>query len=125
MNKNKNKNTRPRSRKTLGQKSADKIAKWAGSWTFILSLLFIIALWIYLNLAAFVNNWDPWPFIILNLCLSCLAAMHAPIILMSQNRQAQRDRLKADYDYQIDKKAEREIREITKQLNRIERRMMK
>ena len=68
--------------------------------------------WIYLNITAYLKQWDPWPFIILNLCLSCLAAIQAPIILMSQNRQAQRDRIKAEYDYRLNKKAEKEIREI-------------
>ena len=72
----------------------------------------MIAGWIYLNVSAYVNNWDPWPFIILNLCLSCLAAIQAPIILMSQNRQSQKDRLKSEYDYSVNRKAEREIREI-------------
>jgi len=98
--------------KTFGQKAADGLTKWAGSWIFIILIGIFIAIWIYLNLTAYINNWDPWPFIILNLCLSCLAAIQAPIILMSQNRENQRDRLKAEYDYAVNRKAEKEIREI-------------
>ncbi len=98
--------------RTFGQKAADKLTKFAGSWTFIILVGLFIAGWIYLNITAYIKNWDPWPFIILNLVLSCLAAIQAPIILMSQNRQSQRDRIKAQYDYKINKKAEQEIREI-------------
>jgi len=106
---------------TLGQRAADKLTKFAGSWTFIILLFAFIAAWIYLNLAAYFNHWDPWPFIILNLCLSCLAAIQAPIILMSQNRQAQKDRLKAEHDYKINKKAEQEIREIKEMIRKLKR----
>ena len=98
--------------KTLGQKAADGLTKWAGSWLFIILVIILIAIWIYLNITAYVRQWDPWPFIILNLCLSCLAALQAPIILMSQNRENQRDRLRAQYDYAVNRKAEKEIREI-------------
>lgn len=103
--------------KTFGQKSADTLTKWAGSWTFILTFLLIVAIWILINslyLAKYGQGqaFDPYPFILLNLALSLLAAIQAPIILMSQNRQAQRDRLKSEYDFRINKKAEREIREI-------------
>jgi len=110
-------------RLTSGQKAADNLTKWAGSWFFISLLFILIAIWIYLNVTAYVQHWDPWPFIILNLCLSCLAAMQAPIILMSQNRSNQRDRLRAEYDYKINKKAEKEIREVKSQLDRIEKRL--
>ena len=103
--------------KTLGQKSADILTKVAGSWAFIISFLVFIGLWMYFNVHIFIQYqlgkpWDPYPFILLNLVLSCLAAIQAPIILMSQNRQSQRDRIKAEYDYKINKKAEQEIREI-------------
>ncbi len=104
---------------SLGQKAADKLTKFAGSWSFILLLLILIGIWIYLNISAFIYQWDPWPFIILNLCLSCLAALQAPIILMSQNRQAQKDRLRAEYDYKVDRKAENEIRDMQKDLDEI------
>lgn len=101
-----------KSPRTLGQKAADFLTQWAGSWAFIIIIFILIAGWIYLNITAYMNHWDPWPFIILNLCLSCLAAIQAPIILMSQNRENQRDRLRAQYDYAINKKAEKEIRDI-------------
>jgi len=106
--------------KTFGQKAADWITKWAGSWIFIMCFFIIIALWMATNVYAWINQWDPYPFILLNLVLSCLAAIQAPVILMSQNREAQIDRLKSEYDYRINRKAEREIQEIKKQLNKIE-----
>lgn len=109
--------------KTFGQKAADSLTKLAGSWSFIIALLIIIALWIYLNITAYYGQWDPWPFIILNLCLSCLAALQAPIILMSQNREEQKTKKRAEYDYAVNRKAEREIQDIQKQLNRIERKL--
>ncbi len=103
--------------KTFGQRAADLVTKWAGSWTFILSFFVFIAIWMVLNIYLLIEYkmgkpWDPYPFILLNLVLSCLAAIQAPIILMSQNRTTQRDRLKAEFDYRINKKAEKEIREI-------------
>ena len=103
--------------KTFGQRAADWITKWAGSWTFILSFFVFLAIWIILNIYFLMEYkigkpWDPYPFILLNLVLSCLAAIQAPVILMSQNRTSQRDRLKAEFDYRINKKAEKEIREI-------------
>ena len=103
--------------KTLGQKAADFISKWAGSWTFIFAFFIFLGIWMATNgyfLLKYLKEGitDPYPFILLNLALSCLAAIQAPVILMSQNREAQRDRIKADYDYQINKKAEKEIREI-------------
>jgi uncharacterized membrane protein len=104
--------------RTFGQKAADGLTKWAGSWCFIILVGIFISIWIYLNITAYVRHWDPWPFIILNLCLSCLAALQAPIILMSQNRQAQKDRMKAEYDYALNRKAEKEICEIKKLLIR-------
>ena len=111
--------------RTIGQRAADGLAKWAGSWTFILSFLFFLLLWIVVNIYAWINTWDPYPFILLNLVLSMLAAIQAPIILMSQNRQSQKDRQKANYDYQVNRRAERGVEAIRKQLNLIERRFMK
>jgi len=113
--------------KTLGQNASDKLTRWAGSWTFIILFVIVFITWTILNTSwiLFGKSWDPYPFILLNLALSCLAAIQAPIILMSQNRQSQRDRLKADYDYRINKKAEQEIREIKKQLTRMENALVK
>jgi uncharacterized membrane protein len=103
-----------RYKRTFGQKAADAVTKWAGSWTFILSFFIVLGLWISANIFMWINQWDPYPFILLNLVLSCLAAIQAPIILMSQNRQAQRDRIRAEFDYRVNKKAEKEIQEIKK-----------
>ena len=111
--------------RTIGQKASDLLTKGVGSWVFIITLLIFIAAWVYLNLTAYYNQWDPWPFIILNLVLSCLAAIQAPIILMSQNREGQKDRRRSQYDYSINRKAEKEIESIQKQLNRIEKVMMR
>jgi len=111
--------------KTFGQKAADILTTWAGSWAFIIGFFIFIALWMGVNIYAWINTWDPYPFILLNLCLSCLAAIQAPVILMSQNRQSQKDRLKSEYDYRINRKSEQEIREIKKQLMRIEAHILK
>lgn len=113
--------------KTFGQKASDLIAKWAGSWTFIIAFFVFIGLWMSTNgyfLLRYVKDGviDPFPFILLNLALSCLAAIQAPVILMSQNRQIQRDRTKAEFDYRINRKSEKEIREIK---NLLLRRMKK
>ncbi len=108
---------------TLGQRAADKLTKWAGSWTFIISFIFIMVLWILANIYAWIKAWDPYPFILLNLLLSCVAAIQAPIILMSQNRANQKDRQRAEYDYSVNRKAEKEIEQVHKQLNRIEKKM--
>lgn len=110
---------------TLGQKAADNLTKYAGSWTFIISFMIFLLLWIAVNLYAWINTWDPYPFILLNLVLSCLAAIQAPIILMSQNRAAQKDRQRAEYDYAVNRKAEKEIQDIKTQLTRIENRFLK
>jgi len=109
--------------RSIGQKAADWLAKSVGSWTFIVLILILISGWIYLNITAYVKSWDPWPFIILNLVLSCLAALQAPIILMSQNRSAERDRQRAEYDYAVNRKAARELQDVDKQLDRIERKI--
>jgi uncharacterized membrane protein len=108
-----------RQKLNFGQKAADALTRFAGSWAFILFMLAFIAVWIYLNVIAYVHHWDPWPFIILNLTLSCLAALQAPIILMSQNREAERDRIEQRYDYQVNRKAEREIQNMQQDLDEI------
>ena len=111
---------------TLGQRAADKITTFGGSWFFIGLLFLFIAFW------AGVNSWllikrplDPYPYILLNLVLSCLAAMQGPIILMSQNRLAERDRIQAKYDYQVNRKAEREIQQLQTELKRTQQMMAK
>ncbi len=111
---------------TFGQRAADGIAKWAGSWTFILSFLVILVLWMALNTSMVLFGvWDMYPFILLNLVLSTLAALQAPVILMSQNRQSQKDRIKAEYDYRVNRRAERGIEQVLKDLDNIKRRLGK
>lgn len=108
---------------TLGQKASDKLTRGAGSWTFIIIFSVFLALWIYTNFyyMSYGVSPDPYPFILLNLMLSCLAAIQAPIILMSQNRQIDRDRAKAERDYAVNRKAEREISNIHEDLDEIKR----
>lgn len=103
-------------RLTLGQQAADTVANGMGSWRFILIQSGLLTLWIALNVAAFVAHWDPYPFILLNLVMSFQAAYAAPIIMMSQNRQVQKDRLAAEHDYQINVTAEAEITAILQHL---------
>jgi len=111
---------------TIGQHAADNLTYWAGSWTFILSLILILIVWIALNVYALtILHWDPYPFILLNLVLSCLAAFQAPVILMSQNRAAERDRLKAQRDYDVNRKAEKEIANVQTDLDEIKRMIKK
>ncbi len=102
---------------TTGQRAADSLAKQAGSWRFIFIFLIILGVWMLLNSIAFINNWDPYPFILLNLVLSCLAAIQAPVIMMSQNRQEERDRLEADADYHVNVKAEAELERLHRKLD--------
>lgn len=112
--------------RTFGEKAADGLTKVAGSWGFIISFFIFLILWIAANAVWLAHrSWDPFPFILLNLCLSCLAAFQAPIILMSQNRQAQKDRQRSEYDYAVNRKAEREIQEIRKAIDRIDRKIKK
>lgn len=97
---------------TFGEKAADKLARFAGSWGFITSFIFVLVLWILVNLYYFTRPFDPYPFILLNLILSCLAAMQAPVIMMSQNRQVEKDRLQSEDDYRTNLKSELEIRQL-------------
>lgn len=125
-NKNKKKsdnkfNTRINNRPNFGDKAADKIASGMGSWKFIVIQSVILAIWIILNLVAWFCHWDPYPFILLNLVLSFQAAYAAPVIMMSQNRTAARDRRKAEADLATDRKSERGIAAIQKHLNSLER----
>jgi uncharacterized membrane protein len=97
---------------TLGQRASDRIANIVGSWPFIIVQSILLTMWVILNVAAVIRHWDPYPFILMNLVLSTQAAYTAPIIMMSQNRQAERDRLEAHNDYIINQKAEEEIRAV-------------
>lgn len=96
---------------TFGNQVADRVASFGGSWTFILSFLFFLLIWIMANVFLLANKgFDPYPFILLNLLLSCIAALQAPIIMMSQNRQEDKDRERAKNDYMVNLKSELEIR---------------
>jgi len=101
---------------TFGQRASDRIANIVGSWPFIIVQSILLTMWVVLNVAAVIRHWDPYPFILMNLVLSMQAAYTAPIIMMSQNRQADRDRLEAHYDYIINQKAEEEIRAVMNHL---------
>jgi uncharacterized membrane protein len=106
-----NPNVESDSQMTLGQRVADRVAGFGGSWTFIPSFGTVLVGWIPLNtFAALRRPFDPYPYILLNLVLSCLAALQAPGIMMSQNRQEARDRLRAEHDYRVNLKAQLEIR---------------
>ncbi|WP_300570389.1 DUF1003 domain-containing protein [Flavobacterium sp.] len=105
---------------TFGQRIADKVAEFGGSWTFILSFLGFLALWIAVNAFVFFNKgFDPYPFILLNLILSCIAALQAPVIMMSQNRQEEKDRERAKNDYMINLKSELEIRMLHEKIDHL------
>ena len=103
---------------TFGNKMADKIAETVGSWRFIIIALSIIALWIAVN-GRNKNLFDPFPFILLNLVLSCIAAIQAPVIMMSQNRQEDKDRIKSKNDYKVNLKSELIIQDIHKKIDKL------
>ena len=104
---------------TLGQRAADAIAKFAGSWAFIFSFTGVLLAWMILNVLLAAKAFDPYPFILLNLVLSCVAAIQAPLIMMSQNRQEEKDRARAENDYKVNLKTEIMIEALHDKLNRI------
>ncbi len=105
---------------SLGERLADRIAAFGGSWTFLICFGVFLAIWIGINSTVLiVHPPDPYPFILLNLVLSCLAAIQAPIIMMSQNRQEAKDRLRSQHDYQVNLKAELEIRHLHEKLDHL------
>jgi len=105
---------------TFGQRVADKVAEFGGSWTFIISFMFFLVAWIGLNMFFLANKgFDPYPFILLNLILSCIAALQAPVIMMSQNRQEEKDRERAKSDYMINLKSELEIRMLHEKIDHL------
>ncbi|MCB1020591.1 MAG: DUF1003 domain-containing protein [Bryobacterales bacterium] len=113
-----NVNAEFREQLSFGQRMADRVAAIGGSWAFVLSFLLIISVWMYFNVAA-AQRFDPYPFILLNLVLSCLAALQAPIIMMSQNRQAAKDRLTAQNDYEVNLKAEIEVAAMSAKIDEL------
>ena len=104
---------------TLGQRAADTIAKFAGSWAFIFSFAGVLVLWMVINAILATKAFDPYPFILLNLVLSCVAAIQAPLIMMSQNRQEEKDRHRAENDYKVNLKTEIMIEDLYDKVNAI------
>src|ERR1700744_1324055 len=104
----------------FGQRLADSVANGMGSWRFIIIQTIVVALWMILNVVAFVHHWDVYPYILLNLLFSTQAAYAAPIIMMAQNRQNERDRAQADEDFRTNVEAKKEIEELQLRLNAIE-----
>ena len=103
---------------TSGQKVSDKVARFGGSWKFIILFMIMLAIWIVYNVVAPQgDNFDPYPFILMNLILSCIAALQAPVIMMSQNRKEEKDRMRSENDYMINLKAEMQIRSLHQKMD--------
>ncbi len=116
----KNSNISYSEKTSVGARISDHVAKFGGSWKFIITFFVILILWIILNSIALLNkNFDPYPFILLNLILSCIAAIQAPIIMMSQNRQEAKDRFRSENDYKVNLKAEIEIRTLHEKIDHL------
>ena len=108
---------------TVGDRLADGVARFGGSWSFIIAFGVVLVAWVAVNVALAMRAWDPYPFILLNLFLSMLAAIQAPIIMMSQNRQDAKDRVRSELDFAVNRKAESEIIQLAAKLNRVEDRL--
>ncbi|MBI1886320.1 MAG: DUF1003 domain-containing protein [Chloroflexi bacterium] len=104
---------------TFGQRVSDRLAETAGSWSFISGFALVLGTWILVNSVALIHHWDKYPFILLNLMLSMLAAIQAPVIMMSQNRQEARDRLRGEHDYEVNLKAEMEIQQLHQKVDEL------
>ena len=119
-----NVNVEEEERLTFAERIADKVASFGGSWTFIIIFALIMLVWVTINtVALFSHHFDPYPYILLNLFLSMIAAIQAPVIMMSQNRQAAKDRLKADLDFQVNFKAELEVAQLHHKIDHIYERL--
>jgi len=108
---------------TFGERLADAVAGFGGSWTFIIAFLVVLLAYSAFSLLMGKNSWDPYPFILLNLFLSMLAAIQAPVIMMSQNRQDTKDRLRGELDYDVNRRAEAEIQGLSRKLNMLDDRI--
>jgi len=109
---------------TFGERASDAFASTMGSWRFIIIQSIVLAFWVALNITAWIEHWDPYPFILLNLALSLEAAYAAPIIMMSQNRQSDKDRLAAEEDYRVNTKAEEELKAVMHHLEQQDEMML-
>ncbi|HEY1937599.1 MAG TPA: DUF1003 domain-containing protein [Candidatus Angelobacter sp.] len=119
-----NPNLEEEERLTFGQRIADKVASFGGSWTFIIIFGVVLAVWVILNSTALLSNhFDPYPYILLNLFLSMIASVQAPVIMMSQNRLSSKDRLKSDLDYEVNLKAELEVAHLHRKVDHIYERL--
>jgi len=107
---------------TFGERVSDGLATVAGSWSFIMGFGLVLGVWILVNTVALIHHWDKYPYILLNLLLSMLAAIQAPVIMMSQHRQEDRDRLRAEHDYEINLKAEIEVQQLHQKLDELRER---
>lgn len=108
---------------TFGERVADRVASFGGSWTFIFIFLLILVVWMLVNTFVLARQaFDPYPYILLNLLLSCIAALQAPVIMMSQNRMAEKDRIQAKHDYEVNVKAELEILQLQEKVNELRER---
>ena len=115
-----NPNVEEEERLTFGQHIADKVATFGGSWTFIISFGIVLVIWVIFNSTALLSkHFDPYPYILLNLFLSMIASIQAPVIMMSQNRQSSKDRLKSDLDYEVNLKAELEVAHLHRKVDHI------
>lgn len=103
---------------TFGERMADRLAEFGGSWSFLIFFAIVVTIWIAINTVVLMRHpFDPYPYILLNLILSCIAAVQAPVIMMSQNRQGEKDRLRSQHDYRVNLKAELEIRQLNAKLD--------
>ena len=119
LNTNITENVGEEEKPSFGQRAADAVAKFAGSWAFIFSFVAVMVIWMVVNIILATHAFDAYPFILLNLVLSCIAAIQAPLIMMSQNRQEAKDRKRAENDYQVKLKSEFLIDELYKRVNQI------
>ncbi len=108
---------------TMGERVADSVARFGGSWSFIITFGVVLTVYVVVNILLATGAWDPYPFILLNLFLSMLAAIQAPVIMMSQNRQDAKDRLRSELDFAVNRKAEMEIIQLAEKVNRIDDRL--
>lgn len=120
LDKQKNWYQRHMAHSDFGERLADSVATGMGSWRFIIIQTIIVAAWMVLNVVAYIRHWDPYPYILLNLLFSTQAAYAAPIIMMAQNRQADRDRAQADEDFRTNVEAKKEIEQLQIKLNAID-----
>ena len=120
---NRNANELIEEQETTGERVADSVARFGGSWAFITTFAVVLAIYVAVNVGLGLSSWDPYPFILLNLFLSMLAAIQAPVIMMSQNRQDKKDRVRSELDYEVNRRAESEIQGVARKLNLLDEKL--